>query len=183
MKDIDRGWKHIVREMEKLDGRVIHAGLFRGKKHKSPENRKGRKRLPDMVDIGVWNEYGAHPHVSDAIRPYFHKMGFHLKKSTTTLTIPSRPFMRTSADDKGNEWQEKAAELIGAVTDGKMTTPAALNALGEAVKAGIQDTIITGDYKDNHPFTISQKESTNTLVASGQLQLAIDFKIKRKGGE
>lgn len=183
MQDIDRGWKHIVWEMGKLDGTELRAGLFSGKKHKSRGGKGKKKKEPDLVDIGIWNEYGVDIPVSQKMRWYLLYSGFPLKKTTTVLHIPARPFMRTSADDKGAEWQKKAAALIGNVTDGKMTTPAALNMLGEVVKADIQDTIITGDYKANHPFTIRRKKSTNPLVDSGQLQQAITFKIKRKGGE
>ena len=61
------------------------AGLLKGKK--SAEGA-------EMVNIGWIMEHGVTINVTDRMRAYLHATGGpHLKKSTTVITIPARPFI------------------------------------------------------------------------------------------
>ncbi len=56
--------------------------------------------IPKFIEVGsdleyaAAHEYGATIRVTDAMRAALHYVGIHLRKSTTILNIPPRPFMR-----------------------------------------------------------------------------------------
>ena len=51
VRDIDHGFKAIVRNLKKLDGKEVVAGVLR-------TAGKSADRKTNLVDIAVWNEYG-----------------------------------------------------------------------------------------------------------------------------
>jgi hypothetical protein len=56
-------------------------------------------------------------------------------------SIPPRPFMRPTANDKQNEWREKAAVLAARVLEGKMEPFVAFDTLGQIAQNDIYNTI------------------------------------------
>ena len=46
------------------------------------------------AQLGAIHEFGATINVTDKMRAYLHHIGIHLKKDTTTITIPARSFLR-----------------------------------------------------------------------------------------
>ncbi|MBU0516701.1 MAG: hypothetical protein KJ621_18245 [Proteobacteria bacterium] len=61
------------------------AGVLKGKKSSDGE---------DLVNIGWIMEHGVTIKVSSRMRGYLHSIGIHLAASTTTITIPARPFIQ-----------------------------------------------------------------------------------------
>ena len=46
------------------------------------------------AQLGAIHEFGATINVTEKMRAYLHHIGIHLKKDTTTITIPARSFLR-----------------------------------------------------------------------------------------
>ena len=51
VRDVDLGFKAIVKELTKLDGKEVVAGVLR-------TAGKSADKKTDLVDIAIWNEYG-----------------------------------------------------------------------------------------------------------------------------
>jgi phage gpG-like protein len=47
-----------------------------------------------MAHLGAIHEFGATIQVTEKMRAYLHHIGIHLKPETTTITIPTRSFLR-----------------------------------------------------------------------------------------
>lgn len=47
-----------------------------------------------MAHLGAIHEFGATIQVTEKMRAYLHHIGIHLKKDTTSITIPARSFLR-----------------------------------------------------------------------------------------
>lgn len=97
--------------------------------------------------------------------------------------IPSRPFMRTTAREKGKDW----AQLFAQITKGKLASdPAvakrAFTAIGRVAKSDIQSTIMSNMQPPNDPkYAASKKKKhggyAGTLFLSGDMHKAVDFEV------
>ena len=56
-------------------------------------------------------------------------------------SIPARPFMRPTADDKTPEWTELSGRVSTRVLEGKMTAEQAMDALGQKAASDVAQTI------------------------------------------
>lgn len=175
VKTVDKGWEHLMEGAADLDGKTVQAGVFDDGTRPKPE--KGSGAPASNVDIAIWQEYGVNIPVTVKMRWYLHFAGLHLKPSTTMIRIPSRPFMKQSADRNGKKWQSLSDDLTGQVFFRQMTVPAALARLGSVMQGDIQDTITGGKFKKLHPFTARRKKSSRPLVDTGQLRQAVSFKV------
>ena len=86
--DRDLGFNRIVRNLQKLYGMEVVAGMLKD----SGKASNGAS----YVDIATWNEYG-------------------------TRRIPSRPFIRISADTNKQSWEKLAQQCVNNVIDGGST--------------------------------------------------------------
>lgn len=76
--------------MDNLDQKVsIRIGIM---------GEQASQRHPDSdltnAQLGAIHEFGATINVTEKMRAYLHHIGIHLKKDTTTITIPARSFLR-----------------------------------------------------------------------------------------
>lgn len=76
--------------MDNLDQKVsIRIGIM---------GEQASQRHPDSdltnAHLGAIHEFGATINVTEKMRAYLHHIGIHLKKDTTTITIPARSFLR-----------------------------------------------------------------------------------------
>ena len=93
--DRDLGYTVAVKYLEAFAGKSVEAGVFAN---------AGMNGKTSLADIAVWNEYGVTIAVTPKMRAYFHSQDIHLKKSTTSIRIPARPFMRQAADKNATKW-------------------------------------------------------------------------------
>ena len=106
-----------LRKLSDARGRV-KAGVTEG-----AANDNGK----DVLAYAPVQEFGGHIPVTDKMRGFLAaNYGIHLRKDTTHITIPPRSFLRTTLQEKGNEWvtflgralnagrkPEDALELVG----------------------------------------------------------------------
>ena len=84
-------YKKFLAKMSEIAGGV-KAGILEDATNANTKGGAG------IAAYAVWNEFGV-PNipVTDKMRAYMHYQGVHLKKDTTSISIPARPFMRTVA--------------------------------------------------------------------------------------
>lgn len=112
------------------------------------------------------------------MRAYLAKTGLHLKKTTTTITIPERAFLRNGFDESKDEVVRNAEHVIGDVLSGTMSENQLFELVGLLLKSKIQDYARDLDSPPNHPYTIANKGSSSPLIDSGDMIGAIDYKVE-----
>ena len=143
--DRDVGFNRIVRDLQKLDGMEVVAGMLKD----SGKASNGAS----YVDIATWNEYG-------------------------TRRIPSRPFIRISADTNRQAWAKTAQQCVNDVIDGDSPTEAA-QVIGHRMVEDIRKVFgDTSKLKANAPSTIKKKGRNEPLVDSGEMRRRVNFRVE-----
>ena len=144
--DRDLGFNRIMRDLQKLDGMEVVAGMLKD----SGKASNGAS----YVDIATWNEYG-------------------------TRRIPSRPFIRISADTNRQAWTKIAQQCVNDVIDGDNPRDAA-QVVGHRMVEDIREVFgDTSKLKANAPSTIKKKKGRNEpLVDSGEMRRRVNFRIE-----
>ena len=143
--DRDLGFNRIMRDLERLDGTEVVAGMLRD----SGKAENGAS----YVDIATWNEYG-------------------------TRRIPSRPFIRISADTNKQSWEKLAQQCVNGVIDGDSPRDAA-QVVGHRMAEDIRKVFgDTSKLKANAPSTVAKKGRNEPLVDSGEMRRRVNFRVE-----
>lgn len=143
--DHDLGFNRIMRDLEKLDGMEVVAGMLKD----SGKAENGAS----YVDIATWNEYG-------------------------TRRIPSRPFIRISADTNRQTWTKMAQQCVNGVIDGDSPRDAA-QVIGHRMVEDIRK--VFGDKSKlapNAPSTIKKKGHDKPLIDTGKLKATVNYRVE-----
>lgn len=143
--DRDLGFNRIMRDLQKLDGMEVVAGMLKD---------SGRaENGASYVDIATWNEYG-------------------------TRRIPSRPFIRISADTNKAAWVKMAQQCVNNVIDGDSPRDAA-QVVGHRMVEDIRK--VFGDKSKlapNAPSTIKKKGHDKPLIDTGKLKATVNYRVE-----
>ena len=104
------------------------------------------------VDIATWNEYG-------------------------TGRIPSRPFIRISADTNRQTWAKLAQQCVNNVIDGDSPRDAA-QVVGHRMVEDIRKVFGSSELKANAPSTVRKKGRNEPLVDSGEMRRRVNFRLE-----
>lgn len=157
----DHGWKQVKANARSLNGRGIEAGILA-----KDASVRGRSRdwngnpIPGtarVIDYAVWNEFG-------------------------TEKIPSRPFMRRTADANKAEIGDAMAKTVDAFVFGKGTAANSLHDLGKWYADLIRRTIDTAIRWATplSPVTAAKKGHDLPLIDFGTLRRIIDYALVGK---
>ena len=150
VKDKDLGMKDLFKRLE-AEENVVDIGIH------SDEDQK-------LIVIAAANEFGA---------TIEHPKGY-------TITIPPRPYIRSTVDENETKYQRVSKNLMGQMISKKMTKPMALEIMGQLIEGDIKRKIISLRSPPNAPSTIRAKGSDNPLVNTGLLGGSIRFVIKEE---
>lgn len=116
--------------------------------------------------------------VTDKMRAYLHGVGIHLKKSTTTITIPERSFIRAGHDEYADIVLNQAEKVLPDVLNGAMSEDEYCRMVGELMSSKIKKYAI--DLKDppNSGMTVQLKGSANPLVDTGDMVGHISYEVE-----
>ena len=142
--DRDLGYNRIIRDLEKLYGMEVVAGMLKD----SGKAENGAS----YVDIATWHEYG-------------------------TGHIPSRPFIRISADTNKAAWAKLAQQCVNGVIDGDSPRDAA-QVVGHRMVEDIRKVFGSSELKANAPSTARKKGRNEPLVDSGEMRRRVNFRIE-----
>lgn len=95
-----------------------------------------------------------------------------------TEHIPERSFIRSTVDQKFDEYVGKAKVLQMKCILQQLTVKKALSVLGELIQSDIIKTINSGVSPANSPETIERKGSSTPLIDSGQLKQSIRYIVE-----
>lgn len=126
---------------------------------------KGRKPLNILVVDG-----GREPN------QYGNTVMFYLVKE---VNIPERSFLRSTFDEKLNEWMEYVNMLIGKLIKGNETADSIAEKVGARIQRDIQRKIRETSEPENAAATIARKGANNPLIDTGRLRQSVTYKVVR----
>lgn len=105
------------------------------------------------------------------------KVMFYLAKS---VTIPEHSFVRSTFDEKNDEWGFFIERLIQDIVEFRINAQTLFNRVGARIAADIQEKITTLRTPPNKHITIENKGSSNPLIDTGGLRARVTWKVVRK---
>lgn len=131
-----------------------------------------------MACVHTLNEYGCTIPVTNKMRAYLHRIGVHLKKSTTKIVIPERSFLRAGYDLNRDDIIRMAERILPAVLEGKMTEDQYLETVGTQLRDAIKDYAIELSDPPKQEWPTRDPAKDNPLVMSGDMIGGIDYEIE-----
>lgn len=169
VKDIDKGWKRITKDMREINNKKVNIGVL--------ANSGLASSGTSLVLIASANEFGANIPVTDKTKGWFWGQGAHINKPF--IKIPARPFMRQTFDQNySGPVMSKIFQLRADVIQGVKTVRTALEELGVYYKGLIQRQFRKGNFTPNSELTKKLKKSSQPLINTGRLRQSIDFEVK-----
>lgn len=133
-----------------------------------------------VAKVAEINEFGATIKVTDKMRKWFAWQGFPLNKNTTEIHIPARSFIRSTCDEKNNEWSDILNSRLKKVFEGELTMKQALEQLGLVIKGDIQEKITQITTPPNSGMTVAMKGKDKPLINTGFMQETISVETEVK---
>lgn len=99
------------------------------------------------------------------------------KKVQRKIVIPERSFIRTTFDEKQDEWVNFIKRRLPKVITGEMSAKQLVELLGERITRDIKKKIKEIDSPPNAPSTIKAKGSSNPLIDTGGLRKRVTYKV------
>ncbi|WP_225216042.1 phage virion morphogenesis protein [Psychrobacillus faecigallinarum] len=138
------------------------------------------KNLRDLkrftVEVGVFGDDDSFY----AMIANIHEFGVTIQKASGSIIIPERSFLRTTFDEKQNEWAQFAKRQLKNVLDFKIDARTLYERLGARMVGDIQEKITDIEAPPNVSSTIRKKGSSNPLIDSGDLRRRITYKVVQK---
>ncbi|WP_342441242.1 hypothetical protein MHB65_17960 [Lysinibacillus sp. FSL K6-0075] len=106
-----------------------------------------------------------------------HEFGITIRKERGSIVIPERSFLRSTFDEKNDEWIKFVKKQLPKLLDGQMSARTICERLGAKMVGDIQRKLTQLDDPPNAPSTIAQKGSSNPLIDKGGLRQRITYKV------
>jgi phage gpG-like protein len=155
IRETDRGWDRIVREVKAARSTSIAVGI----QGDAASQRHDESDLT-TAEIGAIHEHG-------------HAGG-------DGPAIPARSFLRSTVDANEAKYQKLMRGVGDAVIAGKIDVDTGLDLVGEVIVGDVKQAIADGIPPPNAESTIRRKGSATPLLNKGQLRNAITSE-KREG--
>jgi hypothetical protein len=145
VKDIDKGWKRIKKDLKELDHSHTKIGI-------QQKSDTGNRSLSDMVTIGAVHEFGA-----------------------PRKNVPMRSFMRTTLDEQRRNIASLQTKVHSSVVSGRISVRTGLAIIGEFVTTKIKKKITDIKFPPlkNPSRKRTGGGIANPLVDTGQLRASI----------
>lgn len=106
-----------------------------------------------------------------------HEFGVTILKETGNIIIPERSFLRSTFDEKSNDWYNFIKKRIPKIITGGMKARQLMELLGAKVVSDIQKKIKDIQDPPNAPSTIVAKGSSNPLIDTGGLRMRVTYRV------
>jgi len=149
-KEIDKGYKRLMRELKDLKGSAVDVGIFGGK-------MAGAKSI---AQYAIANEFGAEIDHANGAR----------------IVIPARSFMRTTVDENRKVYEQAVDVGFTRAAIGGATAKSVLTHLGVIVRRDVKRKIRSIREPANAPSTVERKGSSKPLIDNGDMLRAVDYR-------
>ncbi|MCK4521418.1 MAG: hypothetical protein KAU20_02505 [Nanoarchaeota archaeon] len=152
VRDIDRGWDRIKREVKKLDGAYTKIGLPENAQVGQPQSigsgHPPADQMSDLVVIGAVHEYGS-------------------------KIVPERSFLRSTTDEQRVKIARLQDKALDKMYLGEINAKTAIGLLGEFMTTKVKQKIVALKFPPLAAITKKRKGSTNPLIDTGQMLQSI----------
>lgn len=124
------------------------------------------------------HEYGCIIPVTPKMRAYLHRIGVHLKKSTTKIVIPERSFLRAGYDQNLDAITRKASRLLGDVMGGTMSEEDFFEIFGTEFREAIKEYAIELSDPPKQDWPTRDPAKNNPLAMSGDMIGGIEYEVE-----
>ena len=133
----------------------------------------------DIVMIANVNEFGANITITPKMRTFFRANRIYLNKSTTTLKIPERSYIRASYDSNINKINNYVDKQLTQVLSLSIPVNVFLDRVGNYCVSIIKSfmTDLSTPPKSQVTLKLSGKNKTNPLIDTGRLRNSITYKV------
>lgn len=97
-----------------------------------------------------------------------------------SVTIPERSFIRSTFDEKNDDWMPFIERLINQVTSFNIEPRTMYERLGARIAGDIQEKMTVLRSPANKKLTIENKGSSNPLIDTGGLRARVTWKVVKK---
>lgn len=133
------------------------------------------------VEIGVFSSSGTNAEgVNYVIIAGVHEFGVSIRKEKGSINIPERSFLRSTFDEKSEDWLKFMKNHIPKVITSDMQARQLMELLGTKITSDIQKKIKDINDPPNAPSTIAAKGSSNPLIDTGGLRMRITYRVVSK---
>jgi hypothetical protein len=187
VEDNDMGFALILKNLKKLDGAYITAGVH-------------GDQGSHMVYIANLHEFGSQPWMVGTKQAYFmarylmgldpdaadkdakaHFWAVYWKLVGKVMQIPERSYIRSTFDTHQATFQKAADRVLDAVLVGE-DADHVLKEFALFVQTMFRRGLLAVKNPVNAPLTIALKGSAQPLVADGRLRMSIVAVVRRGGG-
>lgn len=124
------------------------------------------------------HEYGCTIPITPKMRAYLHRIGVHLKKSTTKIVIPERSFLRSGYDQNRDAITRKASQLLDDVMGGTMSEDQFFEIFGTEFREAIKEYAIELSDPPKQEWPTRDPSKSNPLVMSGDMIGGIEYEVE-----
>lgn len=197
----DDGLQWLYRELAELDRYSIEIGIFgsddsfyamianvhefgmtikaKNKYLAIPTKEAGDRKPADIP--GLFQPKGKNVlAVADKAAENGIKVMFILKES---VNIPERSFIRSTFDDKNDEWMDFLEKQIEKLCEFEIDARTVFQRLGAKIVGDIQEKMRDIRTPPNAPLTVENKGFDNPLIHTGSLRRHVTWKLVRDDGE
>lgn len=150
VKDIDRGWNKITKEISKMKVSTVKVGVLSAAGNYSQEGG-----AQNLADVAIQNEFGV-----------------------PSKRIPPRPFMAQSADQHRTEALQRLEKGTSEIFAGKSNVVNVLSKIGVWFVGKVREQFTKGNFKPNTAFTVAKKGSSTPLIDTGRLRQSIQHELE-----
>ena len=129
-----------------------------------------------FVEVGLWGD-GDDPATNLAARGAVHEYG------TQNGRIPSRPWMRQTAEKYAEEVNDFVVKLLESLTDRNISGITFLGLLGAFYEGKMKAIFTEGEFAELAASTIARKGSDTPLIDTGLMRASITSKVFIKNHE
>lgn len=170
----ESGAHELERTLRALERSAIDVGFFEDQGF----HQGASIPLPALAAI---HEFGATIPVTEKMRNYLASLGLPLRKETTELHIPARPFLGPAFDLYEADLQSALERGLTLVFTGAITVEQFFTEIGRITVGIVVQSLDAVTEPPLHPFTVARKGSTKPLIDTGEMRKAISFRIREVG--
>lgn len=156
-----------LRELSRLS---LEIGVFAGQ---AKTKSKNKEKSIDYARIASIHEFGL-----TINQDYTSEITGN--KVQRKIVIPERSFIRSTFDEKQDEWLRFVKKRIPKLLNGQLTAEKLVSLLGEKIVRDIKEKIKAIDDPPNAPSTIAAKGSSSPLIQTGGLRKRVTYKVVSK---
>ncbi|WP_288585149.1 MULTISPECIES: hypothetical protein [Lysinibacillus] len=128
------------------------------------------------IEVGIFGSSGAEYVMIAGVQEF----GITIRKERGSIVIPERSFLRSTFDDKNNDWFKFMRKQMEHVINGRINAQMLCERLGAKMVGDIQEKLTDINSPPNAPATIAKKGSSNPLIDTGGLRQRITYKVVRR---